>query len=492
MKHSHPRMPAASPRLRRLVSACMVCCGALGAAAPSIAQTQDTVDRALSALAGSRDTRNTTPAPPLPSVPRLDLRGAYLAALEQDALIRSARAGADARRERLPQARSQLLPNIGLSVSRNANKLDATVPGPLGSPFSYQQNYVSSSQALTLRQPLFRKYQLADYRQAQSQVDEANANLERELQNVSVRVASAYLEALLTSDQLALVLSQKTAYTTQLDAARKRLTAGSGTRTDVDEASAALDMNVAQELEARQNVDFTLRQLQTITNQPTGNLATLDEARMLLAPPLPNRVEHWIEQSEINSPEIQALQAQRNAAREEIEKARAGHYPTLDAIAQISRTESDTVTAVNNRYANRSLGFQFNLPLFAGGYVNSTVRQALADLERIEQSLEATRRDLGMRIHKEFRGITEGVLRVRALEQAVRSAEQVVISNRRSYEAGSRTLMEALNAEQSLVSARRDLAQARYVYLLSRVRLQALAGGPKEDTINEINAWLKP
>ncbi|MDO8280808.1 MAG: TolC family protein, partial [Burkholderiaceae bacterium] len=305
-------------------------------------------------------------------------------------------------------------------------------------------------------------------------------------------VASAYLEALLTSDQLALVLSQKTAYATQLDAARKRLTAGSGTRTDVDEASAALDMNVAQELEARQNVDFTLRQLQTITNQPTGNLATLDEARMLLAPPSPNRVEHWIEQSEIHSPEIQALQAQRNAAREEIEKARAGHYPTLDAIAQISRTESDTVTAVNNRYTNRSFGFQFNLPLFSGGYVNSTVRQALADLERIEQSLEATRRDLGLRIHKEFRSITEGVLRVRALEQAVRSAEQVVISNRRSYEAGSRTLMEALNAEQSLVSARRDLAQARYVYLLSRVRLQALAGGPKEDTINEINAWLRP
>ena len=73
--------------------------------------------------------------------------------------------------------------------------------------------------------------------------------------------------------------------------------------------------------------------------------------------------------------------------------------------------------------------------------------------------------------------MTEGVLKVRALEQAVRSAEQVVISNRRSFEAGSRTLMDTLNAEQQRVAALRDLAQARYMYLISRVRLQALAGG---------------
>ena len=88
--------------------------------------------------------------------------------------------------------------------------------------------------------------------------------------------------------------------------------------------------------------------------------------------------------------------------------------------------------------------------------------------------------------------MTEGVLKVRALEQAVRSAEQVVISNRRSFEAGSRTLMDTLNAEQQRVAALRDLAQARYMYLISRVRLQALAGGPKTEVIDEINSWLRP
>ena len=83
-------------------------------------------------------------------------------------------------------------------------------------------------------------------------------------------------------------------------------------------------------------------------------------------------------------------------------------------------------------------------------------------------------------------------MRVRALEQAVRSTGQVALSNRRSFEAGSRTLVDTLNAEQQKVSALRDLAQARFVYLISRVRLQALVGGPKKEVIEEINASLKP
>ena len=422
----------------------------------------------------------------------LDLLQAYEAALEQDASIRAVRAATDARRERIPQARAQLLPNVSASVSRNRNFLESTTADFRGNPVTNNLRYTSSSDALTLRQPLFRKFQMADLRQAQAQVDDANAILERELQNVAVRVSGAYFEALLTAEQLALVLAQKMSYTTQLDAARKRFSAGTGTRTDIDEAQAALDLNLAQELEARQNVEFTRRQLQTLINRPIDRLASLDAQKLKLIEPAPNRVEDWTERAEASSPEIQSLKAQLEAARFEVEIAQAGHYPTLDAIAQWSRNDSDTVTSVNNRYTNKSLGLQLNIPIFAGGFVNSQVRQALAEQERARAALEALRRDLGVRVHREFRGVTEGVLRVRALEQAVRSTEQVALSNRRSFEAGSRTLVDTLNAEQQKVSAQRDLAQARFVYLISRVRLQALAGGPKTEVIEEVNASLKP
>ena len=420
----------------------------------------------------------------------LDLSQVYRAAILQDTTLRAAQAATDSRVERVPQTFAQLLPNLTASASRNSNALQSITPNFLGQAVAANTNYGSSNTTLTLRQPLFRKYQVADYRQAKAQAIEANAILEKESRNLAVRVSSAYFEALLTADQLALMLAQKNAYASQLDAAEKRLAAGAGTRTDIDEAKAALDLNVAQELEARQNVDFTRRVLQALINQPVDNLATLDPNKLVLAVPVPNQLENWIESAQAQSPEILALQSQLDAASYEIEKASAGHYPTLDAVAQMTRSASDTVTSVSNRYNNKSIGLQLNIPLYSGGAVSSLIRQALADKERVEQQLEGVRRDLGVRVHKEFRGVTEGVLKIAALEQAVRSTGQVALSNRRSYEAGSRTLNNTLNAEQLKVSAERDLAMARYVYLISRVRLQALAGGDKAEVIDEINGWL--
>ena len=86
--------------------------------------------------------------------------------------------------------------------------------------------------------------------------------------------------------------------------------------------------------------------------------------------------------------------------------------------------------------------------------------------------------------------MTEGVSRVKALEQAVQSAEQLLLSSRKSYQAGSRTVSDVLNAEQQRQLTLRDLAQARYLYLISRIRLFALAGAGSREGIEETNAWL--
>ena len=207
---------------------------------------------------------------------------------------------------------------------------------------------------------------------------------------------------------------------------------------------------------------------------------------------MPDSVDAWTERAEHSSPELQSLRAQLEVARQEIEKARSGHLPTLDAVAQWARTNSDNVTSVNSRYDNKIIGLQLSVPLYAGGYINSTVRQALATQERAQEMLEATRRDLGVRVHREFRGMTEGVLRIKALQQAVYSAEQAVLSNRKSFQAGSRTTLDVLNAEQQKTTAQRDLAQARYLYMVSRLRLQSLAGEERLAIIVQANQSLAP
>jgi outer membrane protein TolC len=251
-------------------------------------------------------------------------------------------------------------------------------------------------------------------------------------------------------------------------------------------------LNAAEEIEARQNMVFTQRQLEILVNQPIGQLSTLNVSKLQLLGPQPNSLPDWIARAEQNSPQITSLKAQLEVARLEVDKNQSGHFPTLDAIAQLSRSQSESVSNTQNRYNNASVGLQLSVPLFAGGAVSSSIRQALAARDRAEQLLEAGRRDLGLRVHKEFRGLTENIPKISALEQALRSADQLLLSSSRSFQAGSRTVVDVLNAEQKRTVVLRDLAQARYIYLMSNIRLLALVGAADAEAVRSINQVLQP
>jgi len=420
----------------------------------------------------------------------MNLKQVYQAALEQDASIRASRATADSGRERLPQARAALLPQINASAGRNNNNLNSTAPNILGDLSTTNDKYASDNKAIQLRQPLVNMQRWLQFEQAKSIVAEAEANLERDLQSLVVRVAGAYFETLMADEQLELVLAQKTTYTALVDAAKKGLAAGSGTRTDIDDAQSRLDMSLAQELEARQSQDLTRRQLQLLVNQPVERIAKLNVSALKLALPEPANLDAWTQKAERASPEIKALQARLDQAKREVSKSQAGHLPTLDAVAQWSNSGSENITRINSRYENKSIGVQLNIPIYSGGYVNSTIRQAVAEQTRAEETLEALRRDLGVRVHKEYRGVSEGVMRVRALEQAVRSAEQMMKSTQMSLKAGSRTQLDVLNAQQQYTLALRDLAQARFVYLMSKVKLASLVGDDAVAAVDDVNGSL--
>ncbi|WP_424859776.1 MULTISPECIES: TolC family outer membrane protein [unclassified Tepidimonas] len=426
-----------------------------------------------------------------PAAHGMGLAEAHRLALQNDATLRAARAAADVQRERLPLAQAQLLPNVALGASRVYNDLSRTASDFLGRPQRIDEQYPSYNATLSIRQPLYRPALRAGVEQARSVVADAEAVLAAETNRLAERVTAAYLEALLNQDQLELVLKQQQVALRQLDAAEKAWRVGTGIRTDIDEIQARLDLLRADELRARQAHDMARRQLENLTGVSASTLWPLAPERLVLEPPQPSTLAEWQAAAEANSPELAALRARRDAARQEIERARAGHLPTLDAVAQITRSASENVTTPSSSYTNRLIGLQLNVPLYAGGAVDASVRQAVAELTRVEETLEATRRDLGLRVHREFRAVTEGVARIRALEQALRSADQVVTANRRSYEAGTRTVLDVLNAEQQRQSVLRDLAQARYEYLLARVRLVSLSGGDVEGTIAGVDGVLR-
>jgi outer membrane protein/protease secretion system outer membrane protein len=417
---------------------------------------------------------------------------AYQAALEQDANVRAGRAALASGMERLPQARAQLLPVVSANVGRNQNQLSTTSVNLLGNNSVSQDSYYSFNKSLSLRQPLFNLPRYFQVKQAEHLVQESVANYDREVQNLVVRVGGAYMEALLAAESLKLVQAQKRQYTAMVDAARKALAAGTGTRTDIDDAQSRLDMAQANELEARQNEDYTRRQLELMVNQPVPALSGLGAQGVAAVAAMVSGLPQWVEMAHASSPEIRALMARLEAAEKEISRVQSGHAPTLDAVAQWSDSGNENVTRLNSRFENKAIGFQLSVPLYQGGAVNSQVRQAVAEKTRVEESLESLRRDLSLRVHKEYRGVTEGWLRIQALEQALRSATQLLDSTVKSQRAGVRTMLDVLNVEQQLVNVNRDLIQARYVYLMSRLRLSSLAGVDAVTSVSEINRAFHP
>src|SRR5574344_756411 len=425
----------------------------------------------------------------------LDFKAAYEAALQHDATILAERAAAQAAQERLPQALSQRRPSLSLSAGQNRNHLESQTANILGQRSVSERYYDSNNAALQLRQPLYRPAILAQIKQARAQVQDADAVLDVNENDLLERVAQAYFDALLGQVQLDLARAQKTAFAAQLQSAQKGFAAGVGMRTDVDEAQARMDLAHAQVLQAQQALDLARRRLALLLGVPVAQLvqlADLDTQRFAPSAPVPTSAEQWIALAEESSPQLQALRARLRAAQAEVDKAQAGHKPTLDVVATVSRSDSDSVTSINTVYKQKYVGVQLNVPLYSGGYVSSTVRQALADVQRMQQTLEAAQRDLSNQVYEQFSAMTEGVLRIAALEQAVRSAQQALLSSQKSLQAGARTTVDVLNAEQQLTVAQRDLAQARYGYVLAHLKLQMLAGQERMANVDAVNRWLKP
>jgi outer membrane protein/protease secretion system outer membrane protein len=282
--------------------------------------------------------------------------------------------------------------------------------------------------------------------------------------------------------------SQRKFLEMSLLSSRRALESGFGTRTDIDAAQARLDLNRAQMMQARQQLDFARRQLQAWVAQPFGSLLAVDGQQIKqLNLAATYSLDEWLAKAERGSPEVRRLLAQHEGMSQEMNKARAGHLPTVDFIAQMQRSRSENTLSPQSRFQNSSMGFQVNVPLYSGGYVNSVTRQVSAELERLEESLSALRADIGVRVHREYRGVIEGRARVEALEVAVRSAEVALDSARKSMAAGVRTQVDVLNAEQQLSQARRDLSESRYAMLAAMVRLRSLAGESDETLMARLN-----
>ena len=417
----------------------------------------------------------------------IDLLQSYELALANDGQLKVAKARADAGREALPQAAAQLYPNVSLGYNYGHTRQDRSLNG-LSEPTQY---FPSKSGVLTLRQPIYRKPLFAQLDEAKAKVRGTDAQLDTDFQQMGVRVATSYFDALFARDGLTIIVAQKATYEAQLRAAKMAFAAGSGTRTDIDEIQARYDLLLADEIKTRQAIGASTQQLEIYVGEPIQTLSTLNPARFDTNERDPVSLAQWVDRALEYNPELRALKARYEAAMASIEGAKGGHYPTLDLVLQHNESVGDSTntfprTETKSSYA----GVQLSVPIFAGGYVNSTVRQATAAADEAREGYEYARDELRLRVKREFDALKAGISRVRALETAMQSSDQVVLSNQKGVLAGTRTTLDVLTVEQQRFNTQVDLARARYQLLVSWATLLGYVGDLNAEAIARINRVL--
>jgi outer membrane protein len=419
-----------------------------------------------------------------------DLLQTYREARANDPVYASAQAARDAGRENLPQGLAQLLPQIGASAATQMNYIGISFRDVLP-PSTRDGN--TNGYGVSLTQPLFNWQAFMAYKEAGFKVAQAEAVFGQAAQDLIVRVAQAYFDVLASQDGLAFIQAQKTAISEQLAQAKRNFEVGTATITDTHEAQARFDLSVSQEIAAQSDLEIKKRTLQQIIGTFPDRLTPLRHS-IELSPPQPDAMEQWVSRAEDQNFTVRVQQAALEIASREIERSRAGHYPTLNMVGNFSKNSASIFTSGPVNFAtdtiDRSIGLQLSIPLYAGGGVNSLVRQAIANQEKARQDLETSRRAAALQARQAYLGVTNGMAQVKALEAALVSSQSALDSNKLGYEVGVRIEIDVLNAQQQLFSTMRDLAQARYNTLVNELKLKAAAGTLTEADVGAVNRLL--
>ena len=419
-----------------------------------------------------------------------DLLQVYRDAAGFDAQYAAARAARAAGLEKLPQGRAGLLPTIGLSANTTWNELESKAR--TSGATTRSADYNSNGWNVSLSQPLFRWQNWVGYKQSELAAALAEMQFAQASQDLILRVSQAYFDVLLAQETLSTAQAQKLAFAEQLESAKRNFEVGTATITDTHEAQARHDLAIATEIAAENDLAVKRQTLRTLTGKEADTLKGLKPGIQIGAPQ-PADIGQWVSSAETGNIGVQVAQANLDVSGREIERQRAGHYPTLDLVATHGKSgsgfSSNTGSGVDSK--SSTIGLQLAVPLFAGGAVSSKEREAAAFHDKARADLDNVRRQATLAARQSYLGVNAGLAQVRALEAGVASSQLAVESNKLGYEVGVRINIDVLNAQSQLFDTRQKLAKARLDTLIAQLKLKAAAGTLAEPDLAAINALLE-
>jgi outer membrane protein len=413
----------------------------------------------------------------------------YQQALAHDATLASALSTNRAAQEIIEQGKALYRPTVNFNAETNALKSSFHYLSTSSTDRSQFENYRYGVDA---RQPIFRQQNLIQIDQATTQVSIADKQLNVAQQALMLRTTQAYFDVLMAQDRIDLIVAQKTAIAGQLAQAQANFDLGTATITDANEAQARYDLVVAQEIAALNEFEIAKHAVQAITGQLPQRLANVK--LQLKANEMGLSMATWQELALLNNLNIQIQQDTAKLADQEIARNQAGHLPTLDAVASYTNSYANGTISrfgAGNELQVGSIGLQLQIPLYEGGAVSSRVRQAQLNKQRAQDDLTAVRRQTELDTQRAYLNLSSSIAQLKALDQAVISSQSQLDATQLGYQVGVRTSVDVLNAQQQFFSAKRDVAQARYNYLINIIRLKAAAGVVAAADLVDINQQLE-
>lgn len=433
-----------------------------------------------------------------------DLMQVYQQALANDPLVNQAKAQRDAAFEGISISRANLLPQVSAFISytdidgTNANTVPITDDNDelVGFAFpllDFQQTNLQKGVEATLS--IYDHANWVNLGRAEKVAQQSDSQYAQQVQDLIVRTVTAYLGVLRAQDNLEFIKAEKRAIERQLEQTKQRFEVGLTAITDVHEAQANFDNTVAREIQAENDVEIALEDLRVITGKYHAELSVLSTERFSATLPQPSTVDEWLNIAEERNLSLMVQRLGKDIAQDDIDAARAGHYPTLSFTARY--TEDDvSQTFGSNPEANlpiqdtTRLNAQLSIPIYQGGRVTASTAQARHNYVAASEQLEQAHRQTVQSVRRSYNDLRAAVSRIRALEQSVVSADSALKATEAGFDVGTRTIVDVLDSTRNLFDAQRNLAGARYDFIQSVVTLKQAAGTLTGEGIEMLNRGL--
>lgn len=411
-----------------------------------------------------------------------DLAQIYNQAKENDPQLLRAAATKDAAFEAVNTSQSSLLPQIDLTAGYNIVRSDLD-----------RNENDRLTAGISLSQELYQQSSWVSLDIAEKSARQADSAYAAEQQGVILRVSQAYFDVLRANDSLEFVRAEKAAVGRQLEQTKQRFDVGLSAITDVHDAQAQYDSVLANEVLTENQLVNSYEDLRVITGQGHTKLSVLDTERFSASPSTQSS-DSLIDEAQQKNLSLLAARISADVAKDNISLASSGHMPSLTFDAGYNYTDqSGTYNNGSNDYDSSDINAGINLyiPLYSGGNTSSLTSQAEFQYVAASQDLEATYRDVTKNVRAYNNNINASIGALKAYEQTVISAKSALEATEAGFDVGTRTIVDVLDSTRRLYDANRNLANARYDYILSVLQLKQAVGTLSEQDIIDINAGLK-